>query len=284
MKLLKRLRGFKKNWKSLKRSIQSSLTKKLLGPNVFALVVRADSGVYAIDPEDLGVGRRLRARGSYGKEEFERLCRLVPKGGRAMIVGTHVGTLAIPLSKHCRETVAIEANPKTFELLKTNLTLNGIANCQAFNFAASDKEEQIEFLLSRVNSGGSKRVPKNWKFSYYADSPEKVKVDAKPLDSLVEDKAFDLVVMDIEGSEYLALKGMQGILAQTKALAVEFLPQMLRDVAGIGPKELLATLEPHFSKVSIPSRGAELAFKDAAPVFQEMFDSNEGDDGTIFMK
>jgi FkbM family methyltransferase len=77
--------------------------------------------------------------------------------------------LAIPLSRCAREVIAVEANPVTYDLSKMNSSLNSATNIQAINDAASDKEEDIEFLFNRDNSGGSKRVPKVKKHIYQKD-------------------------------------------------------------------------------------------------------------------
>jgi hypothetical protein len=47
-----------------------------------------------------------------------------------------------------------------------NVYLNGRKNITPLHLAASDKKESITFLLSKVNSGGSKRMPKFKKFMY----------------------------------------------------------------------------------------------------------------------
>ena len=89
---------------------------------------------------------------------------------KVLIVGTHIGSLAIPLSKHCKEITAIEANPNTFELLKINLQLNNTKNITPHNIFANDSHEKVEFLLNTVNSGGSKRKPKKNNFLYDYDA------------------------------------------------------------------------------------------------------------------
>ena len=81
---------------------------------------------------------------------------LIPKltcDSRVLVVGAHVGTLAIPLAQLAANVIAIEANPRTFELLTLNVAINAVTNCRCINIAASDSNEPIQFLLSRTNSG-----------------------------------------------------------------------------------------------------------------------------------
>jgi FkbM family methyltransferase len=166
------------------------LTKKLLGKHVIALLVKSDNGIFAVDPEDCVVELHLRKKGRYGSAvEIDRVKQYIGKtNGRVLIVGAHIGTLAIPISKLCNEVIAIEANPNTYTLLEANVKLNAAVNCHPVNIAASDKEEDIEFLLNRTNSGGSKRLPKIRKYMYYYDNPDRITVHAVALDDYLEEK------------------------------------------------------------------------------------------------
>ncbi|MDA8594816.1 hypothetical protein N9L85_05535, partial [Euryarchaeota archaeon] len=111
--------GFKK--------IKSKRLRKKLGNNIKAIITNSQNGIFAVDPEDLEVGQKLRS-GGFGLEEIARLRKYIDNDSNVLIVGTHIGSLAIPLSKHCKAITAIEANPKTFELLEINLHLNNIEN------------------------------------------------------------------------------------------------------------------------------------------------------------
>lgn len=274
----------KQKFKFLMQSIIGPVLKRINGPHVYALITKTDNGLFAVDPEDFGVGRRLRLRGNYGIDEIKRLKSHLTPCSRALIVGAHIGALAIPISKLCKHVVAIEANPNTYELLKVNIALNAAFNCHAINIAASDKEESIKFLLCRANSGGSKRTPINKKYMYYFDRPEEISVEAFNLDRYLDNKEFDVVVMDIEGSEYFALQGMQEILSKTRLLAVEFLPHHLRNVSGVTVAQFLSLIAPHFSKLTIPSKKTTVEASDFIACLSEMYDFEQGDEGIIFEK
>jgi len=266
------------------QSLIGRLTRKLNGPHVYALVTKAETGLFAVDPEDCMVGKRLRRGGQYGIDEIERLRPHLNPECSTLIVGAHIGTLAVPISRFCKDVVAIEANPDTYKLLTINIALNAISNCHAVNVAASSKDEQIKFLLSRANSGGSKRVPKHKEYKYYYDNPEEVAVRAVSLDEFLDDKDFDVVVMDIEGSEYFALQGMQRILSRAKLLAVEFLPHHLKNVSGATVAQFLSVIAPHFCRMTIPSMKKTVDASQFAAYLTEMYDKEQGDDGIIFEK
>jgi FkbM family methyltransferase len=265
-------------------SLIGSLTKRLLGPHVRALLVDTEDGMFAVDPEDSVVGLRLRRSGKWAPEEIRRIKQQLTPDSQVLIVGAHIGTLAIPLSRVCSSVVAIEANPVTYQLLVQNIALNRVANCVPVNIAANDKAENIKFLLSRTNSGGSKRAPISKHFAYYADSPQEISIEAARLDDRLPGRAFDVVVMDIEGSEYFALRGMQRILAGCRLLVVEFLPHHLRNVSAVSVEQFLATLAPHFSKLTIPPDERIVPNASFRTRLQAMYDQDEGNDGLMFWK
>jgi len=255
-----------------------------VGRHVEALLVRSDNGIFLVDAEDMAVGRFLARHGEYGAAELKRLLSVITDRATVLIVGAHVGTLAVPASKHCRNLIAIEANPRTFRLLHENLRLNDCNNVRALNIAANNKNEEIRFVLSRTNSGGSKRMPKVPDYRYLHDSPDVVSVEAHPLDEVLENSQIDIILMDIEGSEYFALGGMQHILSHASVLFMEFIPHHLRNVSGVSVDQLLGLIRPHFSTLFVPSLEITVSKDRFGDVLQAMYDREQSDEGIVFKK
>jgi FkbM family methyltransferase len=209
--------------------------------------------------------------------------RLIWTGARASWSSAHIGAVAIPLSMMCRELIAIEANPASCELLRLNVLLNERANMKIVHAAANDVNGTIDFVMNTHNSGGSKRMPKFRDEPYFYDNPTIATVPAKRLDDIL-DQAFDLVFMDIEGSEYFAFVGMQRLLAHARTLIVEFLPHHLSRVAGITVDDFLTPLTSHFDHLTIPTTRRVVERQDFNSVLQEMYDRDQGDPAIVFHK
>ena len=242
----------------------------------------AKNGRFAVDPADLEVGAKLRLHGAYGMDEVERIAGLIDETSSVLVVGSHIGSLVVPISKLCKRVVAVEANPNNYRLLETNIKLNDATNVELHHVAASGKEEMIRFQMNTVNSGGSKRVPVHNRYIYTYDNPEIIEVQAYALDAYLDDHAFDLVLIDIEGSEYFAMQGMTGILGQTKTLIVEFLPHHITNVAGVALDDFLAQVPEHFTKLTVPTKKATYERGEGMDVLRRMFAAGEGDDGILF--
>ena len=261
----------------------SAATRRMLGSNVKALLVRAKDFQYLVDPEDYGVGLHLRRYGRYGEDELDRLSELISVESNVLVVGTHVGTLAIPLSGRCASVTGIEANPNTYQLLEANIAVNRVENLTALNIAASDREQELTFLVNRSNSGGSKIKPQKKDYRYYYDKPVEISVPGFPLDQQFPDSTFDLIVMDIEGSEYFALKGMQQLLKKAKHLVIEFVPHHLQNVSNVSVDEFLKTLTM-FDQLSVPTLNRSVPKDQFREILTELYDSGASDDGIIFSR
>ena len=272
-----RINFFLKNRKSAKISRQ-------LGDGVKSVIVESKNGTLAVDPRDLEVGLKLRNNGSYGLDEIARINKLISTQSNVLVVGAHIGSLVIPIAKNCNKVVAIEANPNNFNLLKTNLHLNKSENVTIHNIAASSKQETIKFQMNVVNSGGSKRLPKNNEYMYRYDNPEVIEVQAHSLDEYLDENNFDLVLIDIEGSEYFAMQGMEKILTNCNTLIVEFLPHHLKNVADISVEQFLSLIPKHFTKLTIPSKNETHPVDIGSVLLKQMYNDKEGDDGIIFTK
>lgn len=124
--------------------------------------------------------------------------------------------------------------------------LNQVRNAELHHFAAGDAEREVEFFVNTSNSGGSKIRPRVEHYAFTYDRPEVVKVRMRRVDDVVKSGPFDVVVVDVEGAEALALAGMQRTLERCRVLHIEYIAEHLALVAGIGVDEYLAPITPHF--------------------------------------
>jgi FkbM family methyltransferase len=271
--------GYQCGWSRMRGDARSTVP---VSRHISAVITTSGQGSFAVASDDEFVGRALRASGTYGLDEIQQAARFFSKDEDVLVVGAHVGTVGISLSRLCRRIVLVEANPRTFKLLQCNLLLNEVSNAEALHLAANDREQTLEFVLSTHNSGGSKRMPLVKEQMYFYDQPDIVKVPAASLDAVLPQREFALVFMDIEGSEVFALRGMRRILSTARALIVEFIPHHLKNVAGVTPEQFAAEVQPYFSRLTVPSTGATANRDGFADLLRRMYDAGHGDNGIVF--
>jgi len=266
--------------KYLRLKFKSFVLKKLM-PNAHEVLVNTQFGKMIVDPLDNHVSRQLLKTNNYNPQEILAFKELLKKNDQILLCGAHIGSLAIPLAGYVKKIVAIEANPKNYEILDLNITINKIRNIEIHHFAAAEKKGTIEFVMNVENSGGSKRKPLKYKNNYYYDSPKTVKVNSFSLDQKLKGK-FDVVIMDIEGSEYFAMSGMQRILSNTRIFIFEFIPSHLCDVANVTIAQFVSKIPiKHFNKAYFPRLAKTTNVGDLENMLN-MISQNEGyEDGII---
>lgn len=232
---------------------ESRHRERVLGNYTKAILTEGYNGKLLIAASDMVIGRSLAERGAYNKEEIEFHLNRLDKQSRVLIVGAHVGSLLVPIARKVGSVAGIEANPDTFNLLIENIRLNELTNVELYQCAAGEKDGEAEFLAHTCNTGASKLSQgildrKDPVIGY--DRPKSHRVKMRRLDDLLGDTKFDLIIMDVEGSEYSALSGMQNILDSASRLQVELVPFLMKN-AGISLNQVFDLLEPFFAKGAI---------------------------------
>lgn len=252
-----------------------TVTRYLPSKNLVGTIYETPSGVFSIATSDIALGNVLRRNLAWSDDEVRGVREVTDSGSRVLFVGAHVGTLVIPVARQVREVVAVEANPDTYRFLAANLALNGVTNVAVYGFAAGEADGQIEFILSRRNSGGAKRRPIVADARYTYDNPDVARVPMRRLDDALPG-AFDVIVMDIEGSEVFALRGMPRLLSAATHLFVEFLPHHLRNVAGVDADAFSDLVLPHLPNLRVG--GTCFGGEGARRELRRMFDADKGHD------
>ena len=109
-------------------------------------------------------------------------------------------------------------------------------------------------------------------------------VDGVRLDDILAGQSFDVVTMDVEGSEYFALRGMPRLLAGARLLQIEFLPHHLRNVSGVSVRDFLNVIPAHFTTLTIPSKGITVTREHSLDALQQLYDEGRGDPGVVFAR
>ena len=268
--------------KAFKSFLRGGLLK-LFGARAAGVFVDAPWGLMLIDPKDGHVSRQFLRNGCYNPQEVKHLSSLLTTTDRLLVVGGHVGGVAIPLSKKVRTVDVIEASPHNHKLLAANALLAGCNNMTIHNWAASDSNGQLEFLMSSENSGGSKRAPAQRNANYLYDKPQSIQVPAHRLDDVFNEK-FDAVLMDIEGSEYFAIRGAKRLLSECRVFIFEFIPDHLENVAGIGFDDFFAVLPvDQFSSAIFPRQGKKVAVSNLRQELLNLYESGDYEDGVVLI-
>jgi len=166
---------------------------------------------------------------SYGGEE-EFTGRILEAIGREDVffdIGACVGLVSVHAAKKGACTYSFEPDPYWRSRLKRNLELNGLENVTIFEWAVSDREGEA-VLFTDGTDGHSPSLRRRGKRGGIA--VRTIAIDNALLSG--ELPVPDVVKIDIEGAEILALNGMSKLLASCRAPRAVFMevhPVFLRD-------------------------------------------------------
>lgn len=184
-------------------------------------------------------------------ESFETcLIEQVARPGTTVVdIGANVGYYTLVLAKQigpAGKVIAIEPDPSNMSLLRRNLQLNHLDNVLCEQAAALDHEGETTLYLSDINDGDH-RVFDAQDDARFNQGKKRMKVVVRAIvvDKYMAElgKQADLVKVDIQGAEMLALPGMLNTLSHPDVvLFCEFWPYALRQ-AGSDPIQFLETLK-----------------------------------------
>jgi FkbM family methyltransferase len=175
-------------------------------------VVRADG--YLWQYEDDPTGQQLALGPSGHVHELGPWLRTLLARGVFLDVGAHVGHWSVRLAGQASKVIAVEPNPETARILRTNVAMNNLSNVVVYEVAAWDCDTMLRLEPpDGLPIGGGTRVLDDGKGTVKA-----VRLDAL----LAAEPAVDLVKLDVEGADLHALEGMRGLLAKHRpAMLVE---------------------------------------------------------------
>lgn len=168
------------------------------------------------------VSHCLFVGGCIDPNEFALLDRVIEKGMVIVDAGANDGLYTLFAAKKVGPNgvvVSIEPSRREFDRLQSNLRLNDLRNVRAFRIGLSNRSEQGVLKVSGYEHEGQNTFGE---FSYEdVECSHTEEVPLKRLDALVREAGLsrvDLIKLDVEGGEFLALEGARMILEAHRPL------------------------------------------------------------------
>jgi FkbM family methyltransferase len=159
--------------------------------------------------------------GTFEPELQRAVEAFIRPGMIAYDVGANIGYVTLMLTKAVGpqgRVLAFEPLPQNLERLKANLELNSVTDrVSVMRAAVGDRTGQTQFSVHE-STGMGKVVGSAGRAEQYRET---IDVDLIDLDTFVFDKGHpvpDLIKVDIEGGEVLALPGMMRVLTTNRPL------------------------------------------------------------------
>ncbi|MDD5146008.1 MAG: FkbM family methyltransferase [Candidatus Pacebacteria bacterium] len=174
--------------------------------------------------------------------------REVKKGDIVVDLGANIGFYTLFLADLVGpngKVFAFEASPETFSILKKNIEANNCENVVLEKKCIADKGGFEKFFI--YNDLGSHFSSLSGDLYKAEKKIVSVEVTTISLDEYFKNNPsrIDLIKMDIEGAENLALEGMKNIILKNKNVKIitEYAPIALKKVSGVRPEQYLINLK-----------------------------------------
>lgn len=143
--------------------------------------------------------------------EVKFLESIVEEGMNVIDIGANVGITTVTVARKIGrrgKLYSFEPTPEYFNILKENISSNGLENVKVYELAVTDQVGRAPFSQKELSSG-----------IVFEEGAKKFEVSTTTIDRfLIGEKIerIDLINMDCEGSELLVLKGAKETLRKNK--------------------------------------------------------------------
>lgn len=195
--------------------------------------MRTDAGWLLLELAGDVLQERLYFSGRHDEDDvacFFEQNRASWRGATLFDIGGHVGYWALQLAKAAGpqgRVLAFEPQPELAAAITWAAQCNAVPWLEVVQLAVADRAGSL--TLSRMADRGRSSV------SELADAAESFAVPTLPLDSFCREKGIwpDLLKIDIEGAEWLALAGMKELLAERRPqIVLEVHPRQIAALGG----------------------------------------------------
>jgi FkbM family methyltransferase len=205
--------------------------------------VEVEHGVnLLLDPSDV-IGEEILITDTWQPQVWQAISDGLSPGAVLLDVGAHIGYDSLKGSVRVGESgkvISFEPNPATLEQLRANIAASHATNVTIEPIACSDKEEMLTLYdsTSEGNSGASSLSLANADQKTQGTLPSYT-VKGRPIDNVVRELGLnrvDAIKVDVEGAEYLVLRGARETLQR-------FHPKLVMEVSPRQLANMNATVE-----------------------------------------
>ena len=143
--------------------------------------------------------------------EVKFLESIVKEGMNVIDIGANVGITTVTVARKIGrrgKLYSFEPTPEYFNILKENISSNGLENVKVYELAVTDQVGRALFYQKELSSG-----------IVFEEGAKKFEVSTTSIDRFLSEEKIeriDLINMDCEGSELLVLKGAKETLRKNE--------------------------------------------------------------------
>jgi FkbM family methyltransferase len=204
-------------------------------------VVEMENFRLYVPPSSVLVGDAISEHQLYEPHVTAMLRRHLKPGMTVVDVGANIGYLSMVAAVAVGpggKVLCFEPDAERCVMLQLSIEANHYSHVEVFPFAVADR---VRNMIYDANAGTGTTSSLDGEF---IPTPQRSLVRAVTLDATLRDEpSIDILKMDIDGAEALALRGAQELLKRHRPLIfTEFCPPLLLQISGVEPLQYLEAL------------------------------------------
>jgi FkbM family methyltransferase len=182
----------------------------------------AKQGRFVFFRNDDPIGACLHYYGEWAQQELNFFDLFLTENSNVIDVGANIGTHSVYFAKKCHKgnVISIEPQIYIFQILNSNLLMNGCYNVVPIHAGAASSEGEMRMV--NINPFHGEKVNYG-EFKLNSETDKGIHTRLITLDKFVDLARFDLIKLDVEGLEQDVLEGSKKLLKEHKPfLYIEF--------------------------------------------------------------
>jgi FkbM family methyltransferase len=174
----------------------------------------ARHGKFLFFKNDDPIGASLHYYGEWAQQELDLFDTLLSETSTVADIGANIGTHSVFFSRKVSKGKVISFEPQLyiFEMLCTNLLMNGCYNVLPINAALSSRSSRQRMI--NFNPFNDNKNYGEFKINSHDDRG--ILTSVFTLDSFIDSHKFDIIKMDVEGHELETLDGARKVIKKHK--------------------------------------------------------------------
>lgn len=193
-------------------------------------VIPGPYGTFTAWDQDI-IGNAL-AKGEFWDAQIRPFLDEAGPKGWALDLGANIGFFSVYLARIASRVIAVEAHPRTFQILLDNLTRNQVADrVWPLWGAAYDRVTTLRLVpgawcgWTLPSELDLDQCPSSSSIAFFPESADprladKLAVPAFPLDPIIPPDRISLVKVDCQGCDLRAMMGIREVLRRDRPLVV----------------------------------------------------------------
>jgi len=219
-------------------------------------VLDKGAGILAFPNYDMVMSERINQIGIWEASEQKWIEINAQKNSVILNVGANVGVHTLVSASMVGEegkVIAFECQHELVQILKLNLIMNNAQRVEIVESAVGEFNEKSLLFCSPNNSGDNRLN--------FADELEEigVEVDVIRLENYCLDNGLrpDLIIMDIQGLELAAIRGIGDVMAENGKILFEFTPTWIHEDLDVSKLQLDDVLDSGYRLFQLSENGIE---------------------------